>query len=132
MKLNPKAIESWLNDVLAKGEDNKELYGYPFKLVLADRKRAIERFSLDWETMQLHGISKETTFRIYRSLFVYATGFHEMLQELLKGKKEIYIGAIWLVYIHLLEKCQETGYKSALRSITEAHTEEIKVKDAAR
>jgi len=48
-----------------------------------------------------------------------------MLKETLKGENEVYLGAIWLLFIHLVEKCSETGYKTALRALTLSHHQEI-------
>ena len=81
----------------------------------------IDRFSL-----QDAGIPKEVIDRIYRSLFVYSTGFHQMLTKLLihtQGKYSV-IKSIWRTFAVLLEYCCKTDYESLLNDIDREYKEQ--------
>jgi hypothetical protein len=67
--------------------------------------------------------------RIYKSLFVYSLGFHEMIGEILKNnlKKESIQTNLWKVYLILLENCCKNNYKLVIKKIIE--DEHLKFKE---
>lgn len=84
------------------------------------------QYGIDRFTLGGAGISREIMERVYRSLFVYSTGFHQMLTKLLthtQGKYTI-IKAIWRTFAVLLEYCCKTDYESLLDDIDREHKEQ--------
>lgn len=84
------------------------------------------QYGIDKFTLAGAGIPREVIDRVYRSLFVYSTGFHQMLTKLLthtQGKYSV-IKSIWRTFAVLLEYCCKTDYESLLNDIDREHKEQ--------
>ncbi|CAI2368650.1 unnamed protein product [Moneuplotes crassus] len=113
-KIGSKCIEQWLNDTLESADSLK----LP-KQLLKENSRIINQYGIDRLSLNNAGIPEEVIDRIYRCLFVYSTGFHQLLTKLLKhtnGKYKI-IKNIWKTFSVLLEYCCKTDYDSLLQDI---------------
>ena len=78
--------------------------------------------------MSQGGISDETIDRIYRSLFVYSVGFHELIQTCLKHTKDQYslVIAIWKVYAILLEYSCKSDYNMIVQEMNKDNSQKLK------
>jgi hypothetical protein len=65
--------------------------------------------------------------RIYRALYVYSVGFHELVKKCLQHteKKYTMITNIWKVFAILLEYCCRTDYRMLISEISKEHKSEI-------
>ncbi len=73
------------------------------------------------------GVSNELIDRIYRALFVYSIGFHELTKKCLTSTAKKYgvVVSIWKVFSILLEYCCESGYKMLVSQVTNQHKEDL-------
>lgn len=69
-------MESWIDDTLQEAEH----FDIPGVIVKPKQKKPITRYGIDRLTLSKGGISDEMIDRIYRSLFVYSVGFHELIK----------------------------------------------------
>lgn len=69
-------MEAWIEDTLQEAEH----FEIPGAIVKPKHKKPIARYGIDRLTLANGGISDETIDRIYRSLFVYSVGFHELIK----------------------------------------------------
>jgi len=53
----------------------------PGTFLKADNESILKRFGIDWPTLGSAGIRDDTIDWIYRALFVYSVGFHELLKK---------------------------------------------------
>lgn len=72
------------------------------------------------------GLPKDVINRIYRCLFVYSTGFHQLLTKLLSHTEGKYrtIKSIWRTFAVLLEYWCKTDYESLLSDIEREYQEQ--------
>lgn len=80
LRLNPKVIETWINDTLLDAEH----LDIPGVILKPEHKNPIARYQIDRLGLNNCGVSNESVDRIYRGLFVYSIGFYEMLQKCLQ------------------------------------------------
>lgn len=108
LRLNPKVIESWINETLKDAEH----LDIPGVVVKPEHKNPISRYGLDRLSLTNAGITNEQVDRVYRGLFVYSIGFYEMLQRSLEhaGNKYILLSSMWRVFAILLEYCCKSNY----------------------
>ena len=76
MKLNPKIIETWINETLADAE-HLDIAGI---LLKPEHKTPISRYGIDKMTLTNAGVPVETVDRLYRALFVHSVGFFEFIK----------------------------------------------------
>eukprot|EP00943_MAST-04B_sp_MAST-4B-sp1_P005203 g5203.t1 len=101
----------------------------------------LNRIGLDRKCLRKAGLSNKTIDRVYRALFVYSFGFHEMLDEVsnncanyVNGGSNKLVAKIWEVFNALLEKCEGDGYKTMIASLQQdyIHQRETIVKSYER
>lgn len=68
-------------------------------------------------------MSKAAVERLYKGLFVYSTGFNELIQNITKRSKNNFIVmcSIWKVYSILLEFCCKNDYSMLISQVTERY-----------
>jgi hypothetical protein len=87
---------------------NKALADYTLEDAIEDgRLKALERFSLDRNTLMSRGLKEGAILSLYQTLFVHSMGFNNCIRELVGNKSTI--KSIWKAYAILLEYCSE-GY----------------------
>lgn len=59
----------------------------PGTLVKGDCKKPVTQYKIDRLTLAAAGISSDLTDRIYRALFVYSIGFHELIEKCMEHTK---------------------------------------------
>lgn len=81
--------------------------------------------------LQEAGIPPEDIDRIYRALFVYSVGFHELIKKCLEHTKKKYtiITQIWKVFAILLEYCCRTDYRMLISEISKESEDKIREKE---
>lgn len=106
--MSPKVLETWINETLADAEH----LDIPGVLLKPEHKNPISRYGIDRLVFASYGIPTELVDRIYRALFVYSVGFHELIKKVLQHteKKYTLITNIWKVFAVLLEYCCRTDY----------------------
>jgi len=77
MKINPKIIETWINDTLGDAEH----LDIPGVLLKPEHKTPISRYGVDKLTLTNAGIPSDVVDRIFRALFVYSIGFYELMNK---------------------------------------------------
>ena len=131
-----KAAEIWLankaitdikpieKDMVQKIKSQPESYDLQF----------LKKIGLDRKSLRKAGLSNETIERVYRALFVYSFGFHEMLDEVsnncannIQGGSGKIVLKIWEVFNALLEKCEGDGYKTMIASLQHDYVEQREV-----
>lgn len=122
-KMNPKIIETWINDTLSDAEH----LDIPGVLLKPEHKNPISRYGIDKLTLTNAGIPTEVVDRIFRALFVYSIGFYELMNKCLAHTQNKYrtITSIWKVYSILLEYCCAGDYKMLISELSSQHMEEI-------
>lgn len=78
-----------------------------------ESKVPLSRYELDKNTLNLQGMSTESTDRLYKALYVHSTGFFELINELSKNVeqgRQALRANIWRVFQILLECACKTDY----------------------
>ena len=70
-------VETWLNDTLKEAE----FLDIPGVLLKPQNKLPINRYSLDRLSLSNENLGPKEIDRIYRALFVYTTGFYELIRQ---------------------------------------------------
>lgn len=78
-----KVIETWINDTLKEAE----YLPIPEVLVKPQNKLPISRYGIDRLTLSTENLSTDMIERLYKTLFVYTTGFHELIKDILSNLK---------------------------------------------
>ena len=96
-----KVIEEWLEETLNNVNELK----IPGHLLKTEKIKITSQYGIDRLTLNKTGLSESTITRIYRCLFVYSTGFHQLLTSLLAHCEGQYtaIKNIWRTFAVLLE-----------------------------
>jgi hypothetical protein len=117
--LNPKVIETWINDTLLDAEH----LDIPGVIMKPEHKSPIARYQIDRICLNNAGVSNESVDRIFRGLFVYSIGFYEMLQRCLAHAQNRYIllSNLWRVFAILLEYCCKSNYQMLISKLNEEH-----------
>ena len=107
--MNSKVLETWINETLADAEH----MDIPGVILKPQQKTPINRYGIGQQTLLNEYIPQEIITRIYRALFVYSVGFHELLKNCLEHTNKNYeINTnIWKVFLVLLEYCCRSDYK---------------------
>ena len=79
--------------------------------------------------LRKHGLSNEMLDRLYRALYVYSQGFHEMLKDISSKCENVpaVLSSVWQVFISLIEQVSEPETKQTYRiaiseAVGEAHS----------
>ena len=79
---------------------------------------ALSSIGLDRKSMSAKGIPKTTIDRIYRAMYVYSAGFHEVLREIANfSANESIVTSMWMAFSHLIEECEEDQYNTGIQAI---------------
>lgn len=79
IKMNPKVIETWINDTLSDAEH----LDIPGVMLKPEHKNPISRYGIDKLSLTNAGVPSELVDRIFRALFVYSVGFYELINKCL-------------------------------------------------
>lgn len=117
-----RVIEEWIDETLKNADE----LCLAKTLVKQDKKTVIAQYGIDRHTLRTAGIPKDVVNRVYKCLFVYSTGFHELLKKLLQHTEGKYmvIKSIWRTFAVLLEYCCKTDYESLLQDIDREYKEQ--------
>ena len=117
-------MEAWIEDTLHEAEQLE----IPGVIIKPKHKNPITRYGVDRLTLAKGGISDETIDRVYRSLFVYSVGFHELMKTCLKHTNNRFelITSIWKVFSILLEFCCKSDYKILVGELTIQNEQKLK------
>lgn len=123
IKLNPKVIETWINETLLDAEH----LDIPGVVLKPEHKNPISRYNIDRLSLTNAGIPNEQVDRIYRGLFVYSIGFYEMLQRCLHHAENKFtqLSSLWKVFAILLEYCCKSNYQMLISKLSKEHKEEL-------
>ena len=122
-RLNPKILESWINETLQDAEH----LDIPGVILKPEHKNPISRYGIDRLSLTNAGIPNQMVDRVFRALFVYSVGFYELVKKCLKhtNNKFTVVTAIWKVFSILLEYCCKSDYRMLISEITKGHKEEF-------
>jgi hypothetical protein len=125
--MSPKVLETWINETLQDAEH----LDIPGVILKPEHKNPISRYGIDRMSFSNAGIPTELVDRVYRALFVYSVGFHELVKKLLQHteKKYTLITSVWKVFAILLEYCCRTDYRMLISEISKEHKNEIEKLD---
>ena len=117
-------METWIEDTLTEAEHLE----IPSVVIKPLHKKPIARYKIDRLTLSKGGIPDETIDRIYRSLFVYSVGFHQLIKSCLQhtGNRYEIITAIWKVFAILLEYSCKSDYQMLVDQVTIQNEERMK------
>ena len=128
-KLNPKIIETWINETLGDSE-HLDISGVILK---PEHKNPISRYGIDKMTLTNAGIPAEMVDRLYRALFVHSVGFYEFLNSCFDhvGKSQYsLVTNVWKVFAILLEFCSKSDYQMMISAVNKTNAEALERKDA--
>ena len=128
-KLNPKIIETWINETLGDSE-HLDISGVILK---PEHKNPVSRYGIDKMTLTNAGIPAEMVDRLYKALFVHSVGFYEFLNSCFDhvGKdKYSLVTNVWKVFAILLEFCSKTDYQLMISAVNKTNAEALERKDA--
>ena len=93
--MSPKVLENWIDETLQDAEH----LDIPGVILRPENQKPSVRYGIDRLALVNAGIQPETVERIYRSLFVYSVGFHELVRDCIQhtDKKHTIITSIWKV-----------------------------------
>jgi chromosome segregation ATPase len=85
----------------------------------------LDRLGLSRKGLMQVGLSHDTIERVYRALYVYSQGFHEMLDEVrkscTKSQGPSVVSKLWETFNALLEQCEDDGYSTAMASMEKGY-----------
>jgi len=79
VQMSSKVLETWINETLQDAEH----LDIPGVILKPEHKNPISRYGIDRMAFSAYGISTELVDRLYRALFVYSVGFHELIRNCL-------------------------------------------------
>ena len=109
--LNNLLMETWLNDVLSAGADSET---DPALLVTGQVSNGLKRFGLSRAELVERGISGAQVDRLYRSIYVYTVGFHDLLRELFGHNRSCreHVAAVWRSVLAVSERALKVQFRS--------------------
>ena len=109
--LNNLLMETWLNDVLSAGAENET---DPDLLVTGQVSSGLRRFGLSRAELVDRGISGAQVDRLYRSIYVYTVGFHDLLRELFGHNRSCreHVAAVWRSVLAVSERALKVQFRS--------------------
>lgn len=110
------------DDAIQDGEDGD---GFAFRRNGPLARAGIDRFSL-----YRLGMPKELVDRLFRALYVYTNGFHNIINEIAAHcppRVEKHVSSnVWLTFLLLLEQCENGKYEMAMLKFKHATEERRK------
>lgn len=98
--LHPDVMEKWVSTTLSDAYH----MNIP-SLILKGGSSTLDRYHIDRRTLSEAGCKREDVDRMYKALFVYSVGFHQLVHSLCKSWSNPFIVMtnVWKVYLILLE-----------------------------
>jgi hypothetical protein len=126
--MSAEVLETWINETLQDAEH----LDIPGVIVKPEHKDPISRYGIDRLMLRNASIPNDVVDRVYRALFVYSVGFHELIKKCLEHteKKYTIITSIWKVFSILLEYCCRTDYRMLISEISREHEEKMEAMEA--
>ncbi len=87
----------------------------------------LEKLGLHRVELSSLGLSGDEIDRIFRGIFVYSTGFHQIVKDLiyLHGKTGNFVGGkVWCLYTRVMEEMDPELYQSGITKVETEKTEE--------
>lgn len=117
---DPLLMESWLNDALtAKDKDGKTVVDPdqpPLALLQqgSGGLQGLQAYGLTRADLRAKGLSPKAIERVYRSMYVYTVGFHDILKEIFSNceEKADLVAAVWAGYFSISENTLKATFKS--------------------
>ena len=121
--LNARVIETWINETLGDAEH----LDIPGVIVKPNNKTPLVRYQIDRLFLNNAGVPEGDIDRIYRGLFVYSTGFYEMIHRCLVHAQNKYtiLSSFWKAFSILLEYCCKSNYQMMISQISTDHQEAL-------
>ena len=122
-KLNPRILETWLNNTVADAEE----FELPSSVLKHENKQPLARFGIDRSSLLSAGLPSIEVDRLYQSLFVHSIGFYQLILKVLDHteKKYTIVTGIWKVFAILLEYCCQLDYQMIITTLNLEKREEI-------
>ncbi|OMJ72089.1 hypothetical protein SteCoe_29541 [Stentor coeruleus] len=122
-KLNPRILETWLNNTVADAED----FEIPSSVLKQDTKLPLARFGIDRSSLLNAGLPSIEVDKLYQSLFVHSIGFYQLILKVLEHteKKYTIVTGIWKVFAILLEYCCQLDYQMIITTLNLEKREEL-------
>jgi len=119
VEMNPKKMERWICSALE--EAIKE--GFIVDQKVESKVSILKTFGIDRETFMKNDLDTESINRLYRALYVYSLGFHELVKEPLERSTNRHktMDSIWKVYSILLQFVCKTEYSMIITKLTRAY-----------
>ena len=121
--LHIKAIEKWIRSTL----DDAAYLDIPSCILKTENLDPLQFYKIDRLTLGRNGLEASSINRLYKSLFVYSTGFNELIREILTHSDNAYssVTNIWRVFSILLEYSCKSDYEMIIGSIDKTIRDEI-------
>ena len=118
-----KAIEKWISSTL----DDAAYLDIPSSILKPENLDPLQWYKIDRLTLGRNGIEATSINRLYRSLFVYSTGFNELIREIFTHSDSAYssVTNIWRVFSILLEYSCQSDYEMIIGSLDKTIKDEI-------
>lgn len=122
-KLNPRILETWLNNTVADAEE----FELPSSVLKHENKQPLARFGIDRSSLLNSGLPSLEVDRLYQSLFVHSIGFYQLILKVLEHteKKYTIVTGIWKVFAILLEYCCQLDYQMIITTLNLEKREEL-------
>jgi hypothetical protein len=122
-KLNPRILETWLNNTVADSEE----FEVPSTVIKQENKQPLGRFGIDRSSLLNAGLPSLEIDRLYQSLFVHSIGFYQLILKVLEHteKKYTIVTGIWKVFAILLEYCCQLDYQMIITTLNLEKREEL-------
>jgi len=109
-------MESWLNDALTTKKQDTDPDEPPLELLQqgAAALHGLQNFNLTRADLKQRGLSPKSIERIYRSMYVYTVGFHDILKELFghcEDKADL-VTSVWSGFVAISENTLKSQFKS--------------------
>ncbi|KAG7389368.1 hypothetical protein PHYPSEUDO_010496 [Phytophthora pseudosyringae] len=115
---------SGIASVLTADEDELDLDSEAFALRKGGDGGSLGRAGMDRYSLYRMGMPKELVDRLYRALYVYTNGFHNIINEIsahCPPRVESHVSAnAWLTFLLLLEQCEDGKYEMAMLKFKQA------------
>lgn len=78
---------------------------------------------LDRDTLSTLGLPMHLIDRVYRALYVYTMGFHDLVSEIHKHSQQSdgISKIVWQIFVHLLEEVDSEDYKTMMGEMASVH-----------
>ena len=122
-KLNPRILETWLNNTVADSEE----FEIPSSVLKQENKQPLARFGIDRSSLLNAGLPSLEIDRLYQSLFVHSIGFYQLILKVLEHTEKKYsiVTGIWKVFAILLEYCCQLDYQMIITTLNLEKREEL-------